>query len=310
MANVWSKIMSKKIPGLLVKMLGIVIVLNITFFFFQPYMIFHPFGEINETPENWGLKYEDVWFRTADDVKLHGWYIPHPDAKWTLLFFHGNAGNISHREDSVKIFHRLGVNVFIIDYRGYGRSEGQPSETGLFEDAYSAWKYLLSVKEVKQENIILFGRSLGGSVATKLATDVEPAALIVESVFSSVKDIATSIYPGLAQIIFLRFDFDTQAMIKQIQCPLLLLHSLDDEIIPYEQGINVFLSAKEPKKMIQLQGDHNSGFLQSQPDYERHLEKFVLSLNAKPGVSKNPELIESYLVNPYLYQLTNVRNPL
>ncbi|MCK5647505.1 MAG: alpha/beta hydrolase, partial [Gammaproteobacteria bacterium] len=258
--------------------LAFVVLLNIIMFFFQPAMLFIPYGKIDATPAQWGLEYEDVFFQTGDDIQLHGWYIPNRNAKRTLLFFHGNAGNISHRGESIKIFHRMGLNVFIPDYRGYGKSEGKPSETGLYEDARSAWHYLLTQKDLQRDNIIIFGRSMGGAVAIKLAADVQPGALILESVFSSINDMAKSIMPGLSRLLVLRFNFDNKAMIKQVYSPLLLMHSPDDEIIPFEQGKKVFLAANNPKKLIQLRGDHNSGFLQSQPDYEGHIENFIQSL--------------------------------
>ena len=271
----------KKMLSLLVNILGFVIVLNIIMFFLQPGMIFIPYQTLDQSPRDWGLEYENVFIHTSDGFKLHGWYIPHKNAKRTLLFFHGNAGNISHRGESIKIFHRLGLNVFIFDYRGYGRSEGQPSEAGLYEDAQSAWNYLVSKKELQPDNIIIFGRSLGGAVAVTLATEVQPDALILESVFSSAGDMAKSLYPGLSYLLVLRFNFDNTAMIKQVHAPLLLMHSLDDELIPFEQGKKVFLAANKPKKMMTLQGNHNNGFLQSQPDYEHHLKKFILSLDSK-----------------------------
>lgn len=265
-------------PGILVSIVSIVLLMNIAMFFFQPGMVFFPYRSMNETPADWGLEYEDVFFRTSDSIQLHGWYIPHHNAKQTLLFFHGNAGNISHRGDSVKIFHRLGLNVFIPDYRGYGKSEGKPGESGLYEDAHSAWHYLLSARGLQRENIIIYGRSLGGAVATKLAADVQPGALILESAFSSARDMARTLLPGLSRVVFLRFNFDNETRIKQVHCPLLVMHSPDDEIIPFKLGQKVFLVANKPKKFIPLQGNHNEGFLQSQPDYERHLEKFILML--------------------------------
>jgi len=267
--------------NLLTSILGFVVLLNLAMFFFQPGMIFFPYRSINETPQDWGLEYEDVFFHTSDNIKLHGWYIPHQNAKLTLLFFHGNAGNISHRGESIKIFHRLGLNVFIPDYRGYGKSAGKASETGLYEDAHSAWNYLLSKQSLQRENIILFGRSLGGAVATRLAADVQPGALILESVFSSANDMAKSILPGLSRLLVLRFNFDNTAMIKQVHCPVLFMHSPDDEIIPLAQGKKVFLAANKPKQMFQLRGNHNNGFLQSQPDYEQHLKKFILMLDSR-----------------------------
>jgi len=267
-------------PEVVAYILVFLLVLNLAMFFYQPHMVFFPTRSINETPRNWGLKYEDVFLRTADNIQLHGWYIPHPNAKLTLLFFHGNAGNITHRGDSIKIFHRLGFNVFIPDYRGYGRSEGKPSEIGVYEDAHSAWHYLLSARGQQRENIIIFGRSLGGAVATNLAMDVQPGALILESVFSSARDMAKSSLPGLSHVIFLRFKFDLISMIKQVHCPLLVMHSLDDEIIPYKLGKKVFLAANSPKILMQLQGSHNIGFLQSQPNYEHNLENFILMLGS------------------------------
>ncbi len=266
--------------SVLSSLLGIVLILNLAMFFFQPGMVFFPYRGMDETPADWDMKYEDVFFRTLDNIQLHGWYIPHHNAQRTVLFFHGNAGNISHRGDSVKIFHRLGLNVFIMDYRGYGQSEGKPGETGLYEDAASAWRYLLAVKELQQEKIIIFGRSLGGAVAAKLAAEVHPAALILESVFSSARDMANTLLPGISRIIMLRFNFDTESWITKVQCPLLVLHSQEDEIIPFKLGQKVFLAANKPKQFISLRGSHNSGFLYSQPDYERQLEQFILSLDA------------------------------
>lgn len=271
-------IWKRKMLNAVYSILAFVVLLNIGMFFIQPAMLFIPYGSMNATPAEWGLEYEDVFFQTADHIQLHGWYIPGQNAKRTVLFFHGNAGNISHRGESIKIFHRLGLNVFIPDYRGYGKSEGKPSEIGLYEDARSAWQYLLTQKGLQRENIILFGRSMGGAVATKLAADVQPGALILESVFSSINDMAKVIMPGLSRLIVRRFNFNNTAMIKQVYCPLLLMHSPDDEIIPFAQGQKVFQAASNPKKMIQLSGDHNNGFLQSQPDYERHIENFIRSL--------------------------------
>jgi len=266
--------------NLLVSILGFVLLMNLAMFFFQEHMIFFPHRAIDATPADWGLEYEDISLQTSDDVQLHGWYIPSQNAKLTLLFFHGNAGNISHRGDSIKIFHRLGLNVLIPDYRGYGKSKGRPSEAGFYNDAHAAWQYLLNEKGLQPENIIVFGRSLGGAVATKLAADVQPRALILESVFSSISDMAQTVLPGISRLLVLRFKFDNQATIRLVHRPVLFLHSPDDDIIPFKQGQKVFLAANEPKHFIHLRGDHNNGFLQSQPDYERHLDNFILTLDS------------------------------
>lgn len=247
-------------------------------YFMQPSMIFYPSRELVASPADWHLQYEDVSFRSRDGVTLHGWYIPNQASKRVVLFFHGNAGNMSHRGESVAIFHRLGLNVFIFDYRGYGRSQGKPSEKGLYLDAAGAWDYLTKTCGSAGENIILFGRSIGGAVATHLASEVSPAALIVESAFSSARDVAGSAFPILSRLTLIRYDFNAASDIKGVRCPVLILHSPDDEILPYSLGEKLYRAANEPKEFVRLRGDHNSGFLQSQPEYERRLDTFIRML--------------------------------
>ena len=250
----------------------------------QASMLFFPLSDMSANPTDWGMEYEDVTLHTEDGVTLYGWYIPGSSAKRALLFFHGNAGNISHRSESLKIFHHLGVNVLIIDYRGYGRSLGRPSEEGLHADAVAAWRYLSQTKHFDASQIVLFGRSLGGAVAARLATEVKPAALILESTFSSARDVAAVHYPILSKLIVMRFSFNTAARVKEISCPVLVVHSPDDQIIPYYLGEKVYQAAKEPKFMLRLQGGHNAGFLQSQPAYERGIAEFISRYVNKPEV--------------------------
>ena len=261
---------------------GLLIVLGLGLFggwlyFMQPSMIFHPSRELVASPADWNMQYEDVLFRSQDGTTLHGWYIPNQASNSVVLFFHGNAGNMSQRGESVAIFHRLGLNVFIFDYRGYGRSQGKPSEEGLYQDAAGAWAYLTGTRGVAEANIILFGRSLGGVVATHLASEVKPAALIVESAFSSARDVARAVFPILSRLTLIRYDFNAASYIKGMSCPVLILHSPDDEILPYSLGEKLYRAANEPKQFVRLRGDHNSGFLQSQPEYQRHLESFIRS---------------------------------
>ncbi len=241
----------------------------------QESLIFIPLHGISATPGDWNMDYEEVELHTADGVTLYGWYIPAPGAARVLLFFHGNAGNISNRGESLKIFNHLGLNVLIFDYRGYGRSEGSPSEEGLHEDAVAAWRFLREQKHFDARQIILFGRSLGGAVAARLAAQVKPAALILESSFSSAKDVAQVHYPLLSKLILLDFAFNTTKWLKAVSCPVLVLHSQDDEIIPYTLAERVYSAAKEPKTMLRLKGDHNRGFLLSQPAYERGIGEFI-----------------------------------
>jgi fermentation-respiration switch protein FrsA (DUF1100 family) len=259
----------------IVILLVLLLILNGWLYFQQPGMIFFPQRTLEATPADWGLDYESVSLQTEDGLRLHGWFIPQSGSDQVVLFFHGNAGNISHRGDTVAIFHRLGLNVFIIDYRGYGQSEGTPSEAGLARDAIAAWAYLQQTRGYDQNQIIIFGRSLGGSVATRLAASVQPGALIVESTFSSARDMANRIFPLISHLIMLRYQFDTIHYIEQITCPVLIIHSEEDEIIPFQFGQALYQAARVPKSFLKIHGDHNSGFIQSQPDYEQGLNKFI-----------------------------------
>ena len=252
--------------------------INAYMYFQQPAMLFYPFTEYRETPANWQLPYEDVTLTTSDKLSLHGWYVPVKSAKRVVLFFHGNGGNISHREASIRVFHDLGFNVFIFDYRGYGKSEGSPSEKGFYKDARSAWQFLKQ-KGFSPGNIIVFGRSLGGAVATQLVSEMpdneQPRYLILESTFSSVADMARYVMPVVSEIVYLRYRFDTLSKITNVKSRLLVLHSKDDDIIPYIMGKAIYEAAYDNKAFALLQGDHNTGFIQSQPAYQNTLQHFL-----------------------------------
>ena len=238
------------------------LLLNGLMYFQQKHMIFYPMGKLYQTPAQWDLDYEDVTLQTADNVQLHGWYIPHQQSENVLLFFHGNAGNISHRRESIELFHRLGLNVFIIDYRGYGQSEGSPSEQGLYQDASAAWLYLTAEKGFDPENVIIFGRSLGGAVAAKLASGVQARGLILESTMSSARDFARAVFKILSRLNY----------------PVLVLHSPEDEIMPFHLGEKVYDLANQPKHFVRMRGDHNNGFLLSQPEYQQELDRWLKTL--------------------------------
>lgn len=254
------------------------LLLNIWMYFQQPYMTFYPVRKLDQTPADWGLDYEDVALDTADNVQLHGWYIPARQSEHVLLFFHGNAGNISHRRESIEIFHRLGLSVFIIDYRGYGKSAGKPDEAGLYRDAAAAWRYLTDEKSFADHRILIFGRSLGGAVATRLAAGVQARGLILESTLSSAQDFARQVLPLLSRLVFTRYNFNTAEYIRHVNYPVLVLHSPEDEIMPFALGEKVFRSAHEPKRFVTMQGGHNTGFLQSQPGYAQEIADWLKSI--------------------------------
>lgn len=262
------------VEAILLTLIGLGL-LNGLLYLKQPNLLFLPSAELVETPTAWGLDYSDVWIRTEDEVRVHGWYIPREGARGVALFLHGNGGNISHRRDSVGIFHRIGLHVLIIDYRGYGRSGGTPSEAGLYRDAAAAWHYLREVKGFPDSKILIFGRSLGGAVAAELASQVEAGGVILESSFDSARAVAQALFPVLARLVVLRYDFPAARHIAHTRSPVLVLHSPDDELIPYGAGRRLFEAAPEPKRFVPLRGDHNSGFLLSQPGYERALGDFV-----------------------------------
>ena len=237
-----------------------------------------PGRELLGAPSDAGLPFDEVWIETADGVRLHGWYVPAQPARATLLFFHGNAGNVSHRLDSLRIFHDLGLSVLIIDYRGYGRSEGTPSERGTGRDARAAWAYLVTERGAEPEKIVVFGRSLGAAVAAELARDVAPGALILESAFTSVPDIAQEAYWFLPARWLSRFEYATAEYVKEIAAPVLVIHSEDDEIIPFHHGRAVFEAANGPKQLLVLHGDHNTGFLLSASRYRQGIDGFLSEL--------------------------------
>ncbi len=236
--------------------------------FLQPRLLYRPVRSISFTPADLDLDFEDVTFHASDGNTLNGWYVPAARSKFTLLFCHGNGGNIMHRLDSLNMFYNLGLSCFIFDYRGYGRSEGRPSEIGTYRDAQAAYEWLTQTKHVPAEQIILFGRSLGGSVAAHLAGRVDARALVIESAFTSYPDIGARFYPYLPVRPFARFKYNTLACLSKVRCPVLVVHSRDDELVSFEFGTRLFEAAPEPKQFVEIFGGHNDGFLLSGDVYK------------------------------------------
>ncbi|XSG84192.1 MAG: alpha/beta hydrolase [Methylohalobius sp. ZOD2] len=234
-----------------------------------------PSRTLAATPAAIGLDYETVHFETEDRVRLHGWFIPAKKPRGALLFFHGNAGNISHRLDSVRIFHDLGLSVLIFDYRGYGRSEARPSEEGTRLDARAAWRHLTEISGIEPQRVVLFGRSLGAALAAWLATQTEPGALILESAFTSVPELAAELYWWLPARRLARLHYPTRDYLKDVHCPVLVIHSSEDEIIPYHHGQELYAAAHPPRAFLKLRGDHNTCFLLSGKQYVGGLDHFL-----------------------------------
>jgi hypothetical protein len=254
--------------------------LIVVVYFMQGRMLYLPDVSgrtLTMTPIDVGMDYHDVSIKTSDGVTLHGWFIVGRPTQ-VLLFFHGNAGNISHRLDSIRQFQNLGMSVFIIDYRGYGQSGGSTTEKGIYRDADAAWRYLTEDRGISSNDIVIFGRSLGASVASWLATQHQPLALIVESSFTSVPDIAQELYPWLPARWLSRFSHATRDYVRNVRCPILVTHSRDDEIIPFHHGEAIFASANEPRTLLALRGTHNEAFLQDERVYIEGVRTFLTGL--------------------------------
>lgn len=256
--------------------------LSLLLYFYQSNFIFHPKNSIISSPDLLSLEYEELTLNTIDNIQINAWWIPHPEARATLLFLHGNAGNISHRLDSINIFHQLSLSVLIIDYRGYGKSTGEPSEQGTYIDAETAWNYLTAEKNIESDSIIIFGRSLGGAVASWLAERHASVGLILESSFTSIADIGKHYYPYLPTSLLARIKYSSMTRIANIKSPILIIHSMHDEIIPYKHGKDLFTeSLKEittPKYFLDIIGDHNKGFLLSNKKYTDGLDSFITDI--------------------------------
>jgi fermentation-respiration switch protein FrsA (DUF1100 family) len=221
------------------------------------------------------MGYEDVFFKTADGKKIHGWFLQNNASDKVILYFHGNAGNLSYRLDTIGLLYSLPANIFAIDYHGFGRSEGKPSEKNLYLDAEAAYDYLIRHKGFLPSQIVVMGSSLGGAVAIHLALQEKIGALILKSTFTSARDMAPRINPFYRwPIVWIRSKFDTIAKIDKIDVPVLIIHSKEDEIIPYQMGVALYEKAREPKKIILLEkGKHND--LISAPEYLRSLRQIL-----------------------------------
>jgi len=268
---------------------------------FERRSLYMPIYDHYAHPGTYGMPYEDVPFTTSDGVELHGWYIdgslpdtlapvindpplPSTDSLHSgkhgppvVLFFHGNAGNISHRIQKLRIFRGMRASVFIFDYRGYGKSRGKPSERGTYLDGLAAVDYLERVKKIPRENIVYFGHSLGCAVAVETALRKPPGGLILSSPFTSTAAMGKIVFPFLPVDWLVTYRYDNLRKIGGLAAPLLVMHSEADDIIPYSMGEELFAAAPEPKTFVKTLGDHNEGFLET-PYYGEKMREFIARL--------------------------------
>lgn len=216
---------------------------------------------------------EEVWLTAADGVKIHGWYLPHPQARATILHLHGNAGNLEDRRDLVKRMQEVRVNVMAIDFRGYGKSDGSPDEAGLYADSRAAYDWLLT--KTAADKIIVHGESLGGGPACELASTVPCGGLVVQSAFTSAPDMAPRVLPFFPKFL-VRTKYDNRAKVAKITCRKLFIHSKRDEIVPFDMGQALFAAAAEPKECEWFSGGgHNDLTISYPKKYYSRLEKFL-----------------------------------
>lgn len=255
----------------------LVIFLFFYFRYFERRSVYFPLAEIEATPQDISLSYEDIIFETKDNIKLSAWFIPVNAPRATLIFCHGNGGNISHRLEKIKIFYDLNLNVFIFDYRGYGKSGGRPTEKGLYRDAEAAYDYLVGNKKIRQEKIVVFGESLGSAVAVDLASKKPISGIIIEGGFTSARDMAKRIYPLLPTFIY-TVRFDSYAKIKNVKSPKLFFHSKNDEIVPFVLGKKLFEKA-DSGEFVEIIGGHNTAFLDCKKLVISKIEEFLKQID-------------------------------
>ncbi len=268
--------------------LAFLVFLAATAVIFEERLIYFPSDELEVTPEALGLRYQDLTLVTSDEERVHAWFLPSPvepvgapgTLRYTVLVCHGNAGNISHRLDRTLLMHsRLGVDVLLFDYRGFGQSTGRPNESGTYDDARAAYRYLVEERGVAEDGIVLFGESLGAAVALQLATEVRAAGLVLESPFTSIRDMAREAYPFIPNG-WMRTRYENIEKIPTLEMPLLVVHGTDDNTVPFAQGKHLFEAANEPKRFLPIAGaGHSDAFLVGRDAYWQAWKEFLASLN-------------------------------
>jgi fermentation-respiration switch protein FrsA (DUF1100 family) len=252
-------------------------------------IIFHPakFPEGYWDPASLGLKAQDILFQSEDGVNLHGWYVPTPGARATLLWFHGNAGNLSHRLDNIQRLLSLNFNIFIFDYRGYGKSEGEPDEKGIYKDSQAAYNKILELEGVSVDSLFLFGRSLGGICAVETALNNSARGLILESTFTSASDMSRKIMPLIPLGWAIRSKLDAINNVPKLKLPKLFLHGDRDEVVPFDLGRKLYEAAADPKSFYIIQGaGHNDTYIMGGRDYYNALDDFITETLKIPMTSQ------------------------
>ena len=243
-------------------------------YFFQDRLVYVPTATQVDTPASLGLAYREVSLTSTEGLRLSAWLVKASGSRGTVLFCHGNYGNISHLMDPIRVFNGLGFDVLVFDYRGYGQSEGKPSEEGTYQDAEAAWNFLVREEGVDPARLVICGRSLGGPIAAQLARQHPPGALLLESTFTSLPQLGRRRYPFYPVRWLARYTYDTVGQLSDIHCPVLVVHSREDGLIPFAQGQELYAAANPPKEFLAISGGHGNAFALSEPQYRAGLEHF------------------------------------
>lgn len=253
-------------------LIGLIIIIGAAFYLFYPkiesFFVFFPERAFDLTPKDVHLNHEEVYFHTEDGKRLHGWFFPLEGKSPVILFCHGNAGNISHRLDNVRLLLKHNFQVFIFDYRGYGKSSGRPSEKGVYKDGLAAYEYLIGKRHLPPDQIIMFGRSLGAAVAIEVALNKKVRSIIIESAFTSTKDMAKALWLFSLFSYFLPANYNNLEKIGRIRVPKLIIHGDADDIVPFSMGQKLFNASNRPKYFLRLKGaGHNDTYLLGKESY-------------------------------------------
>jgi len=245
---------------------------------FQNSLIFHPSSQMLASPDRTGIPWSEHFMEMNDGTKLHAWFFENEGADFTVILSHGNAGNISGRIDIAELLVDAGVSVFMYDYRGYGKSEGSPSEKKVMRDALEVAEYLSENEGIGVDSMIFYGRSLGGPIAAYQAKSLGGAGLVLDSSFLNAKEVASDVYPFVPGM-FIRAEFPADRYLREMDpIPVMIMHSPDDNIIRYRHGQELYAIAGEPKTFIELRGGHNDNFFRSTDIYETAWRDFIEQL--------------------------------
>ncbi len=255
------------------------------FIFFPPR---YPEGFVS--PEVYGLHLEEVWITASDGVRLNAWFLPSLSSPRVLVWFHGNAENIGYGLGQLKVFSRLGVNLLALDYRGYGKSEGSPSEEGVYRDAEAAYRYLLDQRRFAPREIVLYGHSLGGAVAVDLASRHECGGLIVESSFTCAREVARRSFRIPLFEYVPKSRFDSLAKMARVRAPVLIVHGTKDPFFPVSMAERLFQAAPGPKWLFIIDGAvHDDPYLVGGEKYLDRLRSFCQGVSLAPRTGTSLE---------------------